>query len=440
VTGGWYTLYVVKATGGSILLEPKGYAPTVDKKVKDESGNWVSANSASIGEDVEYKITATVNSRILEYGTYYVNISDTMSKGLTFKNVENNVKVTMETTVTETVDGQLVNETLTEDVTKYFYINVGEPSETDGTTELTVAIQDLKALQNVKENNAAKYVVNDTTKLIVTYTAVLNENAVVIDPSTNEVHMDYYNDPNNSGKGTADPPDETPDKPEPKYPTGETIKSVTETYTTSITILKENDNYQVLTGAEFTLTGDNVYKMKVSTAFTFTEDEKGDYWKLVSGAYTTDAPDMDSEENVKLYDSTTQKYSRTVETKLIAVAENGKSITGAVDENGLLSFTGLGAGTYTLSETKTPAGYNTMTPLTFEITFDGAKKQFASNRGYMETDDGLTFTTIILNHAGSTLPQTGGIGTTIFYVVGTVMILGAAVLLVVKKRMSREGD
>jgi LPXTG-motif cell wall-anchored protein len=112
-----------------------------------------------------------------------------------------------------------------------------------------------------------------------------------------------------------------------------------------------------------------------------------------------------------------------------------------VDANGLVTFTGLGEGQYTLSETKTPGGYNTMDPITFKIEFNESTKVFSTNRNDMVvSSDGKTISAVILNHAGGTLPHTGGIGTTIFYVVGSIMILGAGILFITKKRMGRESD
>jgi LPXTG-motif cell wall-anchored protein len=111
-----------------------------------------------------------------------------------------------------------------------------------------------------------------------------------------------------------------------------------------------------------------------------------------------------------------------------------------VDENGLVTITGLGEGHYTLTETTTPAGYNTMDPISFDITFDADNTTFKTSRTDLPVSSDGTISTIILNHAGGTLPHTGGIGTTIFYVVGSIMLLGAGILFITKKRMGRESD
>ena len=94
-------------------------------------------------------------------------------------------------------------------------------------------------------------------------------------------------------------------------------------------------------------------------------------------------------------------------------------------EHGEASFDGLANGTYHLVETKAPAGYNQLTaPVT--ITVNGGT-----------TEAALTVTENVANQAGAVLPSTGGMGTTIFYVLGAVLVVGAGVLLVTKKRMSQ---
>jgi LPXTG-motif cell wall-anchored protein len=139
------------------------------------------------------------------------------------------------------------------------------------------------------------------------------------------------------------------------------------------------------------------------------------------------------------YASIDTKYKKSTVINLKGEGQTETTVKGEVDENGIVTFTGLGAGEYTLSETKTPAGYNTMEDITFTITFDKDKKTFGANRDDLVFDatNGV-FNTSIINHAGSSLPHTGGIGTTIFYALGTALVLGSAVLLIVKRRMKNE--
>lgn len=113
--------------------------------------------------------------------------------------------------------------------------------------------------------------------------------------------------------------------------------------------------------------------------------------------------------------------------KKYVVANSNDSNKSTTIVAGAVNIDGLGAGTYTLTETKAPAGYNLLTaPLTITIDENGNV-----------TFEGKTGKDIsVINYAGSTLPSTGGIGTTIFYVTGGLLVIVAVVLLVTKKRMS----
>lgn len=116
------------------------------------------------------------------------------------------------------------------------------------------------------------------------------------------------------------------------------------------------------------------------------------------------------------------------------------------------TFTGLDAGTYTLTETVTPAGFNTIEPITIVITathdVEAADPQLKTltvtpsesftvvmtGEGDEATPTG-TITGNVINKAGTTLPETGGIGTTLFYVIGGILVAGAGILLITKRRM-----
>ena len=88
------------------------------------------------------------------------------------------------------------------------------------------------------------------------------------------------------------------------------------------------------------------------------------------------------------------------------------------------AFTGLADGTYTLVEKIVPSGYNKTADSTFIV----------ASHNY--TSDNLQLSASVVNNAGSTLPSTGGIGTTIFYVVGAILVVGAGVVLITRRRMS----
>lgn len=137
----------------------------------------------------------------------------------------------------------------------------------------------------------------------------------------------------------------------------------------------------------------------------------------------------------------------TTVTTSTAAAGDPKAIVGTVSAEGYVIFTGLNAGTYTLTETKTPAGYNTIAPITFTISatqsgssnVEGGSITWSSDKDEIKLDaaNGV-FDTTIVNEAGTLLPSTGGMGTTLFYVLGGVLVVGAVVLLITKKRMGAE--
>ena len=105
-----------------------------------------------------------------------------------------------------------------------------------------------------------------------------------------------------------------------------------------------------------------------------------------------------------------------------------------------------------LTEVITPAGYNTIAPIKFTVNADHTITWEGENRNAILTsltgnaatgditftanDDKTELATNVVNNKGSELPSTGGMGTTIFYVVGSILVLGAAILLITKKRMS----
>ena len=214
------------------------------------------------------------------------------------------------------------------------------------------------------------------TKLYVKYSATLNEGAVVgLGGNSNKSTLKY---------GDATNTKSTPD-------------SETKTYTWDLDVLKyaNGDKSKVLENAQFVLL--NKDKNKVAT--------------VVNGKLTgwVDFPAAGA-------DGT------------ITWPENTVLTTNA---QGKIEIDGLDADTYYLREVKAPAGYNILKDdVKVEIT--GATK---------DENDTLTYTTVVAeinNQSGTELPSTGGMGTTIFYVLGGVLMAGAFVLLVVRKRMRTE--
>ncbi len=178
-------------------------------------------------------------------------------------------------------------------------------------------------------------------------------------------------------------------------------------------------------------------KQVLVTELVFTEDNAaGTYYKLTDGTYTMEEPTPGTEGS---YASTTTKYKKEVVVTLKGESQTQTDVQGEVDDNGVMKFTGLGEGTYTLTEVTAPNGYNKIDPIEFTVSFNPDSKEFSSD------DENMTYNGVsgelevtIVNLPGSTLPSTGGIGTTIFYVIGSALVLGTVVALVVKRRMNDE--
>lgn len=423
---GDHTRYMMEVVG-DVTATPKRGTLEHDKNIVHryekpdgtEGVDYWKANEAPIGGKVEYNIPVTLPQNFADYKTYYLKFEDTLTKGLTFDPAS--VKV---------MAGD-------QDVTKYFYkdpkVVTGLPEETG--TKIEVSISDLKSL-----NNIDGITITATTPIVLSYTATLNENAVIgTEGNPNYVKVVHSNDPNNSGDGTTTPPPENPDKPTPNHPTGETPDKEVITYTTELTILKtDKESGAFLPGVEFTLTGDGV-KVVLVTEETFTVAADGEYWKLKDGTYTKTAPTIadDETDNTADYESTETKYTKTTSVVAKGEGKTETNVVGTVQADGTVTFRGLGAGTYTITETKTLPGYNTIDPITFTVSFDATKTpMFASNSDKVTVGTDNLLDTAIENQKGSLLPSTGGIGTTIFYVVGAVLAIGAGILLVTKKRMS----
>lgn len=117
----------------------------------------------------------------------------------------------------------------------------------------------------------------------------------------------------------------------------------------------------------------------------------------------------------------------------VAEADRDTAATKVItDADGAASFDGVADGTYYLEEVKALTGYNLLTA-PVEVTVNGASATTTNLSA-------LTVTKQIENNTGSLLPSTGGVGTTMMFIVGGALALGAAVLFVTKKRMSKNAD
>lgn len=226
-----------------------------------------------------------------------------------------------------------------------------------------------------------------------------------------------------------------------------------QTFTVSIPVLEKKYNF----GAEIVVTytatvnknaiaviSTNQAKLTYSNDPTTgeTKDSQTEEQKVYTSKIVIDKFETDKKDTVKLEgaefvlykkapndadQNAIQYYKQDETTKAVswvdAIADATKVTT---DANGAASFDGLANGTYYLVETKAPAGYNQLTE---------AKDVVVT--GSITDSTKLSVTAEVANSAGTLLPSTGGMGTTIFYVLGAVLVVGAGVLLVTKKRMSQ---
>ena len=219
------------------------------------------------------------------------------------------------------------------------------------------------------------------SKIRVEYTSTLNENAVLgKHGNVNKAKLQFSNNPNDSQNGETSP-------------TGETPWDNVIVFTYKTVINKVDDKNQPLKGAEFTLSK-----------------------KMKDGS-----------------------------TKNVAVVKDSEGTT--------FTFNGLDDGDYVLTETKTPAGYNSIKPITFTvtanhtITWEGEDRDtiltsLSGNAAsgeitFTPTDDKSELDTNVVNKPGSSLPETGGVGTIVLYAAGAVLVIAAGVYFGLKKKNAR---
>ena len=380
-----------------VTVNPKADHPTVDKKIGTDISTGVAANEATIGDKVPFVIASKV-PQMQGYTKYFFVLNDSMTAGLTY-NKDVAIKIGATTLAADAYD---------------------------------VTYDDTANTMKIVIKNFIQYKSQADADIVVTYSATLNENANLSTNKGNKntVKLTYSNNPNVDYKG-----DNEPDSTDP---VGVTPEHVTVTYSTQLQLTKVNgaDPDEKLEGVEFQITGTSI-KTAVSKGHYFKQDAAGTYYQLKDGTFTDTAPAPETESK---YVSTSVKYAEvtdsTEQTKMQKVTASGTT-----DKNGLITFKGLGAGTYYITELKTLGGYNLLTaPITVTITgtpsATGSGYSWSVSSNATFEDDMVKLT--VENNKGSVLPITGGIGTTIFYVIGGLLVCGAVVMAITKKKLSVE--
>ena len=420
---------ILKVAGKDVTIEAKGSNSTSDKGVTDSETaptTFIEVNNvqANIGDKVYYTLKGTTADKLNHFDQYKWTFEDTLPIGITFYQIEavyagthtqqgNSYEVIpkekwSEYTVTVTeptkkaTDGQAAG---TENA----------PTEGGGSLSVEYVIRTpLKAdgtrvIDHAPDTGAAM-------DLLVVYSAVVNQNATqggTYDATTNTMHAKFTNDPNGDGEG------KTPDE-----------EAVVYNVTLDLDKVSNSDTSKKLAGAEFIL-----HRMKDDKAqFAVIADQKIVKWET----------------------------DRSKATKLTTGPEGGTYQS--------IVIKGLEGGSYVLYETKAPEGYNQPAewnsfaiPFTITITgkdvsvaglsdlsitigsnVTGVAGAEATDAKVSGTDNNTGNGSISLGQVDATvknsnkltLPSTGGMGTTIFTVAGIALIVGAAVLLISRRRAS----
>ena len=409
------TVLTVDSANPNATVIDKNQIVDFDKNIVDGE-DLIKINEAGLNIEVPFDITVDARNydgdeKIFEYVIY-----DTLDNGWTLQEAPV-VKVADDplAATAYTITYKDKAGTATTDLSKAEYFEISIPWTEDGTKD-------------------SDHLYDNGDKINVTYTAFLDpakaaDVKVGSTPNLNTANVKYY-------KGND----------EPNQPSGDLGNKVTKTYETKLTIIKHDGDNNVLTGAQFTLTSENGTKVSYVYENKYVADASGTYYKLKDGTYTSEAPTNEPTHD-SVYESTTQKYKLVTEAKVMGEDQTTTTISSYVGDDGTVTFSGLGTGKYKIEETVVPAGYNKADDIEFTISFEAVDDdedpetppvgQFSSDNQLVELD-GTTncFKTTVVNRQGTELPSTGGIGTTLFYVVGSIMVVGAAVLLISKRRMA----
>ena len=328
VAAGYY--YITSSLGTKAAVQTLTAVTINEKNQYPSNTKEDDKEFAAIDDTVTYTVTVIIPESV---ASKPITITDTITDGLTL-----NTSVTVSGAVADPA---------------YTSATFDQGAHTDGvdgaqgTTVYTLEIP------------AATVLANKGKTLTFTYTAKVNEKAVVLQKEHNKAHISYDN--------------------------FTTVDKDTDVTTLAFDVQKvDTDETTVLAGAEFKLydaaTGGNEIKVVLVEAASANNGQVSTY----------------------------------------RVAKEGE--TGVAMVGGTFRVEGLDEKTYYLEETKEPTGYN---KLTSRVEAAASKTTATAAIDYK-----------IKNQKGATLPTTGGIGTTIFYVIGAILALGAGVLLVTRRRMN----
>ena len=357
---------------GDVKVNPKSGKPTLDKQIRHDETGAWGVVGDNQIGDTVEFRTITTVPVVSGYTQYTYVIHDEMSAGLT-SNVTSNADVTIK-----------VNDEDAKELDKTYYTVTVDPKNAN---KFTVEVDVLNAIKD------GKMVEGNT--LYTYYTGILNENAKVYNDGKqdNKAYLEYSNNPH----GTT---------------TNKTPEKIVYDWTFKMGVKKvDGADGTPLTDAKFVLSTNK---------------------DLDLGAIDADGQPHNTENLISLIKNSDGSYT-------VAPAGYTGPVVNVMTA-GDITINGLDDATvYYLYETKAPAGYNRLTAaVRFEITatYNDAGDNCTNVTAMVNNDVQPSVSVSVRNNKGSTLPSTGGIGTTIFYVIGGGLMAVAAVLLVTKKRMN----
>ena len=362
----------------NVTWEIKSEYPTVDKGVAGVNGDKPNVGSAAIGDELTFTLTSKVPD-MSDYTQYVFKFIDTLSAGLTLQDGQGDVTLPANP-LNSGITVQIGRTTLQSQDFSAAAVEEG------GNTKLTID------LSTYLTNNKNTLTPGDA--ITVTYKAKLNDKAVVDGDTanTNEAKVEYSNDPENPQDGT-----------------GTSTSDKTYTYTFKFGIDKQDEKRTALAGAEFKIWKDNG-----------------------GGTFGTD--------------DTALKFNKDVLSQKYTLSANGNFETIITTDTGRFSVEGLEEGIYWVEEVNPPAGYNKLAKpvkVVIKATYneDGTLDSHSVKYGDEQTDalHGAAgdHYVVIVNKAGSLLPETGGMGTIVFTVVGAAVVVGGVVWAVRRKNAQR---
>ena len=347
-------------------------APFIDKWVFNHNiDDWSKWTDVNMGDTVDFLLNSRVPA-MPGYTSYTFIVHDTMSAGLTFD--ASTVKV-MVGDIELNVD---------EDYEDFYEVKT---SGIDAGETFNIVFD---AEKFVTLNSMAG------TPIVITYSAVLNKNAVIGAPGNpNTVNLEFSNNPYSTDGSTIRTPDDTV--------IVYTFDLIVYKYTGDL--YKEED--APLGDAKFIMRDANGKQLRF-VKLSFPDKDDDDASDDDMAMYRLVTPEDETDEDVEIVDFIVSPYT------------------------GLIYIKGLDAGAYELEETEHPAGYNLLEGfVTAVIVHEDEEGAY-----HVEVNEAETNRVNIENKEGFSLPGTGGIGTTIFYLTALVLSTGLVALLIVRRRIS----